>query len=77
MNAREKSPSARRVVVTVGALLALASAVTPVSAAPRARETVKKHRSSTEQPRASTANGGGGGGGLLSIEWTISSTVRP
>ena len=76
MNAREKSPSARRVVVTVGALLALASAVTPASATPRARETLKKHSSSTQQPRHGTANRGGGGG-LLSIEWTVSSTVRP
>ena len=76
MNAPGKSPSPKRVVVTAGALVMLASAVTPVCAA-QARpksDSVKK----VDPPRpARIPATSGGAGGPRSLEWAITSALRP
>lgn len=78
MNAPGKSPSVRRVVVIAGAAAALASAMTPVSAAsplrPKPALTGKGHSPVTAKHRRGVA---GGGSGLLSFQWAITSMLRP
>jgi hypothetical protein len=70
-----KSPSVWRVGVIAGAFAVLACAVTPAVAAPhRTKETVKKPARTTTQPARPSKEGSGGS---LSLEWTISATLRP
>jgi hypothetical protein len=58
------------VVVTAGAFLALASAVTPACAAEqRAKPPVKKALSRVAQS--------GGGSGPVSLEWAVRAPLRP
>jgi hypothetical protein len=73
---RGKSPSIWCVVVIAGAGAVLASAVTPaVAAQPSGKTNVaKKHASDTARaPRAAPA----GGTARISLEWAITSGLRP
>jgi hypothetical protein len=76
VNAPGKSPSPKRVVITAGALVMLAFAVTPVCAAPARPkgDSVKK----VDPPRpARIPATSGGAGGPRSLEWAITSALRP
>ena len=82
MNVLGKSPSPMRVVVIAGAVALLASAVTPAyAAAPAGKDRVAKKRlpAPAPAPRRDRTNtdGGGGGSGPISLEWTVSATLRP
>lgn len=72
MNTPEKSPSHRRVVVIAGAWAVLASAVTPVFAAP-----LREKAHLTKKPAASARSRGGGGGEAFSLERMITAVMRP
>lgn len=72
MNTPSKSPSQRRAVVIAGAWVVLASAVTPVFAAPP-REQVH----AAKKTAAPAHSRGGGSGGAFSLERTITSVLRP
>ena len=72
MNAPEKSPSVRRWVVIAGAFVVLTSAMTPAYAVPqRAKPPSAKKHALVPAPR------GSGSSGMLSIEWTMTSALRP
>lgn len=76
MNAPGKSPSPKRVVVTAGALLILASVVTPADAAPaRTKGDAPKKVESPRPARISATTGGAGG--PRSLESAITSGLRP
>jgi hypothetical protein len=78
MSAPGKSPSVRRVAVTVSATCLLALAVTPVSAAPRkSREAAAKKEPRAPSPQVRAGNGGGGHTGPLSLEWRAGESFRP
>ena len=72
-----KSPSALHVAVISGAIAVLASAMTPVYAAPPAKKlSTSKH---WRKPLEGKARGKttGGGSGMVSLEWTITGMLRP
>lgn len=76
MNAPGKSPSDWRVVVTAGAALMFAFAVTPAHAAPaRAKSDAAKKADSARPTRNPTTPGGTGG--PRSLEWAITFALRP
>jgi len=76
VSAPGKSPSAWRAVVIAGAVVALASAMTPVSAAPVRKSTAVKKQAHPSVHHARPLSGGGGTG-PLSVEWSIVSPLRP
>ena len=67
-----KSPSPWRVVVIAGAVAVLSSAMTPAcaAAAPTRPVVVKKPIAKPERPH-------GGASGPHSLEWTITTSLRP
>jgi hypothetical protein len=82
VNVAGKSPSPVRVAVIAGAFAVLASAVTPAyAAAPAGKVLVGKKRPpaprSTPAPGNGSSSKGGGTGGPVSLDWTISATLRP
>ena len=83
MSALGKSPSLKRVGIIAGAFAVLASAVTPAcAAAPVAKERVVKKRPHVPPPppaprREHSGGGAGGSGGPMSLDWSISSALRP
>ena len=89
MNVLGKSPSPMRVAVIAGAVALLASAVTPVHAAPVRSKT--KIAAKTLQPQqvspapapapapapSPARKTGGGSAGRLSLQWMIGAELRP
>ena len=85
MNVLGKSPSPMRVAVIAGAVALLASAVTPVHAAPvrsktkiAAKPLQPQQVSPAPAPAPSPARKtGGGSAGRLSLQWMIGAELRP
>jgi hypothetical protein len=70
VNAEAKSPSVLRVVVIAGATAVLASAVTPVHAAPAHQKRTFLVRKPPSLPRR-------GGAGPVLLEWMTRASLRP
>ena len=83
MNVLGKSPSPMRVAVIAGAVALLASAVTPVHAAPvRSKTKIAAKPLQPQQVSAAPAPSparktGGGSAGRLSLQWMIGAELRP
>ena len=83
MNVLGKSPSPMRVAVIAGAVALLASAVTPVHAAPvRSKAKIAAKPLQPQQVSAAPAPSparktGGGSAGRLSLQWMIGAELRP
>ena len=83
MNVLGKSPSPMRVAVIAGAVALLASAVTPVHAAPvrsktkiAAKPLLPQQVSPAPAPSPARKTGGGSAG-RLSLQWMIGAELRP
>lgn len=71
MNAKAKYPSSWRVAVIAAAFGVIVSAMTPAYAVPNRKAVTAKKRLATPASKA------GGGAGPASLEWAISSPLRP